>query len=230
MHAQITTYAKRVAALVAAVLVSLLVTNLLGEQVYPIGWVYLALFGVAGVFSFVASGTYLWVTAVWVGAMLVVVFGAADYPGDVLLSAIIIGVQYLSAVMTGGLFGQWLRYRYAKSTHQPLPVIPSLHALLISGVFLLLLPVLAFVMLAGVSIENESLAAILMFIPGNTPFLFPALLTAVLCGYWVKSEPGISATDEKWAWALIIMALLLLVVAAFLKFIFGFLIVTTATG
>lgn len=215
-------YLRRLAGFLIALLVSWSITTLIGERAYPIGWIYLSLFILSGLFTFVARGTYLWIAAVWSGAMVMVVLGHQVYPGDRWPGVIIIGVQYLSAVLTGGLLGQWLRYRLALSRHESLPLVPTAHMLLVSGVFLLILPLLAFLLLAGISIQNESLATILMFIPGNTPFLLPALLTGALCGYWVKQVAG-NTTDRRWAMTLLAVSLLLVVMALLLRFIFGYL-------
>ncbi len=215
-------YLRRFAGLFIALFASWLITTLIGERDYPIGWIYISLFMLAGLFTFVARGTYLWIAAVWSGAMVMLLLGQQDYPGGRWPGAIIIGVQYLSAVLTGGLLGQWLRYRLALSRNKPLPLVPTAHMLLVSGGFLLLLPFLAFLLLARVSIQNESPATILMFIPGNTPFLVPALLTGALCGYWV-SRVGGNMTDRRWARILLVVSLVLVVMALLLRFIFGYL-------
>lgn len=222
MSHSIAFYLKRLAGLLIALLVSWGVTRLVGSQVYPIGWIYISLFALAGLFTFMARGTYMWILAVWIGAMLMVVLGQQDYPGIRWLSIVIIGVQYLSAVLTGGLLGQWLRYRSAINRHERLPLVPSAHMLLVTGVFLLILPILSFLMLARMSIQNESLATILMFIPGHTPFLLPAFLTGALCGFWVKRVTS-DMSDRRWAMILVVVSLVLVVVALLLRFIFGYL-------
>lgn len=215
-------YVRRIAGLLVALLLSWAVTDLAGGQTYPIGWVYILLFTLAALFTFIARGTYLWILSVWVGAMLMVLFTRQDYPGDRWISAIIIGIQYLSAVLTGGLLGQWLRYRLARRRNRPLPVLPTTNMLLISGLFLLLLPILSFLLLARVSIQNESLATILMFIPGQTPFLLPALLTGALCGYWVRQLVD-DRRHRYWAMALMVVSTVLIILALLLRFVFGYL-------
>ena len=215
-------YFRRVMGLVIALLLSWLITSVTEGRSYPIAWTYISLFALTGIFTFVARGTYLWIGAVWAGAMLLVAFGPRDYPGDRWVSAVIIGVQYLSAVLTGGLLGQWLRYQLARRRGRTLPLVPGAHMLLVSGLFLLLLPLMAFWLLASVSIQNESLVTILMFIPGHTPFLLPALLVGVLCGYWVK-QLAIEPVDRRWASVLMALSIILIVVSLLLRFIFGYL-------
>ncbi|MDZ7660987.1 hypothetical protein [Thiohalophilus sp.] len=215
-------YFRRFVGLVIALLLSWLITSVADGRSYPVAWTYISLFVLTGLFTFVARGTYMWIVAVWVGAMLLVVFGPRDYPGDRWLGAVIIGVQYLSAVLTGGLLGQWLRYQLARRRGETLPLLPTAHILLVSGLFLLLLPLLAFWMLASVVIQNESLATILMFIPGHTPFLLPALLTGVLCGYWVK-QLAADPADRRWAGLLMVLSVMLIIVSLLLRFIFGYL-------
>lgn len=215
-------YIRRIAGLLIALLLSWWITTLVEDRSYPIGWIYLGLFVLTGIFTFLARGTYLWIIAVWAGAMLMVVFGTQDYPETRWPGVIIIGVQYLSAVLTGGLLGQWLRYQLARYQSRPLPLVPTANMLLVSGIFLMLLPGLAFLLLAGVTIQNESLATILMFIPGHTPFLLPALLTGALCGYWVRQLAD-DASDRRRAIILVIVSLALVVLALMLRFIFGYL-------
>lgn len=215
-------YLKRAAGLVIAVLLAWGVTSLSSGHAYPVGWIYIALFVLSGALTFIARGTYMWIAAVWLGAFLVVWFGPQPLPDNVLLGVIIVSLQYLSAVLTGGLLGQWLRYQLAKRRGRPLPMLPTANMLLVSGLFLLLLPVLAFLLLAGATIENESLVTVLMFVPGQMPFLLPALLAGVLCGYWVRqlaSESGVRV----WALQLMILSIVLIALALSLRFVFGYL-------
>ena len=114
-------YLKRGAGLVIAVLLAWGVTLSGGGHDYPVGWVYIALFVLTGALTFIARGTYMWIAAVWLGAFLVVCFGPRPLPDNLLLGAVIVGLQFLSAVLTGGLLGQWLRYQFAKRRGAPLP-------------------------------------------------------------------------------------------------------------
>ncbi|MGD8547860.1 MAG: hypothetical protein PVH51_01705 [Thiohalophilus sp.] len=215
-------YLKRAAGLVIAVLLAWGVTSSSSGHAYPVGWIYIALFFLSGALTFIARGTYMWIAAVWLGAFLVVWFGPRPLPDNLLLGAIIVGLQYLSAVLTGGLLGQWLRYQLAKRRGLPLPLLPTANMILVSGLFLLLLPVLAFLLLAGASIENESLVTVLMFVPGQTPFLLPSLLAGVLCGYWVR-QLAVEPDARNWALLLMILSIVLIVLALSLRFVFGYL-------
>ena len=215
-------YLKRGAGLVIAVLLAWGVTLSGGGHDYPVGWVYIALFVLTGALTFIARGTYMWIAAVWLGAFLVVCFGPRPLPDNLLLGAVIVGLQFLSAVLTGGLLGQWLRYQFAKRRGAPLPLLQTANMLLVSGLFLLLLPVLAFLLLAGVTIENESLVTVLMFVPGQTPFLLPALLAGVLCGFWVR-QLAVEPDVRIWALLLMILSVVLIVLALSLRFVFGYL-------
>lgn len=215
-------YLRRSLGLLLALLLAWAITTLVEDRGNLIGWIYLGLFVLAGILTFMARGTYLWILAVWLGAMLVVIFGPRNYPGDLWVSAVILGAQYLSAVLTGGLLGQWLRYQLARRRGAALPLLPGANMLLVSGLFLLLLPVLAFLLLARVSIQNESLATILMFIPGHTPFLLPALLTGALSGYWVR-QMSRDIRERRRGLLLIVLSLLLFGLALGLRFVFGYL-------
>lgn len=201
---------------------AILTTHLLRDLHAPLGWSYLALFLLAGTASMLGRGIYRWVAAVWGGTLLMLLVGSmrsGDYlhtlPG-------LLAVQYLPAALTGALLGEWLRYQLSRWRGQRFSPIPSLHLLLGTAALLALLPLLAFLYAADRALAGTSLMAVLMFVPGNTPFLFPSLITAALCGYWVSS-PATGATpgDQRVARLVMGLAILLMILAVAAKFIFG---------
>lgn len=213
--------------LLFAVAITVLVSIVLGDKFHPIGWNYIALFILAGIFTFFARGTYQWIGAVWLGALLGLYF--SDYHAQVYarFAWLIIAVQFIPAVLTGGLFGQWLRFQLARRFNLIRPQIPSSHTVLASAILLLALPVLSFILLARVTIDNLSLLSLFMFAPGNTPFIFPGLITAALCGHWLRQQTDLTTQDRQRAMVVIIVAYLLLVITLAVKFIFGWLVVAT---
>ena len=201
-------------------------THLLRNAQFPLGWNYLALFLLAGISSTLGRGIYRWMMAAWGGALLMLVVGTlrnGDYlntpPG-------LLAVQYLPAALTGSLLGEWLRYQISRWRGVEFSPLPSLHALVAVAVLLVILPLIAFLYAADLALSGKNLIAVLMFTPGNTPFLFPSLIAAALCGYWIRTEAAATLNDRRAALLVMALSILLIILAFTAKFVFGIVEVT----
>ncbi|HEY0634563.1 MAG TPA: hypothetical protein VGE00_04195 [Gammaproteobacteria bacterium] len=202
---------------------AIVATHLLRNAQFPIGWNYLALFLLAGVSSTLGQGIYRWMAAAWGGALLMWVLGTLRQNGYLLTPPGLLAAQYLPAALTGALLGEWLRYRLSRWRGVRFSPLPSLHALLVVAVLLMLLPLVAFLYAADLVLAGRDPLALLMFSPGNTPFLFPSLITAALCGYWVRSAANATRNERHVALLVILLSLLLMVLALTAKLLFGYL-------
>ncbi len=196
-------------------------TYLLRNAQFPLGWNYLALFLLAGISSTMGRGIYRWMAAAWSGALLMLLLGTA-HNGDYLTTPPgLLAVQYLPAALTGALLGEWLRYQLSRWRGVPFSPVPSMHTLVAVAGLLVVLPLLAFLYAADLVLTGKDLLTVLMFTPGNTPFLFPTLVTAALCGYWVRSGTGATPNDRRVALLVMSLSILLMILALTAKFIFG---------
>jgi len=205
----------------AAFIGAIISTHLLHNALFPLGWNYLALFLLAGIASTLGPGIYRWTAAAWGGALLMLLLGTlrnGDYlstpPG-------LLAVQYLPAALTGALLGEWLRYRISRWRGVRFSPLPSMHTLLAVAALLVILPLIAFFYAASLALTGKDLLAVLMFTPGNTPFLFPSLITGALCGYWVRTEPHATHNDRRVALLVMSISIVLMILASTAKLIFG---------
>lgn len=197
-------------------------THLLRDAHFPVGWNYLALFLLAGISSSVGRGIYRWVAAAWGGALLMLMVGTLRHGGYTGTPPGLLASQYLPAALTGALLGEWLRYQFNRWRGLSFSPVPSRHTLVAMAALLIILPLLAFLYAADRALAGMDVKAIIMFAPGNTPFLFPSLITAVLCAYWVRlPEAKASATDRYVALLVMVLAILLILMALLVKFIYG---------
>jgi len=196
-------------------------THLLRNAQFPIGWNYLALFLLAGISSTLGPGIYRWMAAAWGGALLMLLVGTLRNSDYLATPPGLLAAQYLPAALTGSLLGEWLRYRISRWRGVRFFPVPSMHALVAVAVLLVFLPLIAFLYAADLALAGNNLMAVLMFAPGNTPFLFPSLITATLCGYWVRTEPGATLYDRRTALLVMVLSILLFILIFTAKFIFG---------
>ncbi|HEY0720094.1 MAG TPA: hypothetical protein VGE50_02455 [Gammaproteobacteria bacterium] len=195
-------------------------THLLRDAHTLLGWNYLVLFLLAGTASTLGRGIYRWVVAAWGGALLMLLVETVR--GQLPIPPGLPAVQYLPAALTGALLGEWLRYRRRRWLGQPFSPLPSLHLLVVTAIVLVLLPLLAFLYSAEHTLAGVNWRALLMFTPGNTPFLFPSLISAALCGYWVGTPAaGASQRERRVAQGVMGIAIALMLLALAAKFIFG---------
>ncbi len=207
----------------ATFLGALVATHLLRNELFPLGWNYLALFLLAGVASTLGRGIYRWMFAAWGGALLMVLWGTLRQNGYLVSMPGLLVAQYLPAALTGALLGEWLRYRISIWRGVAFAPLPSLYIMLVVAVVLMVLPLLAFWYAADLVLARRDLLALLMFTPGNTPFLFPSLITAALCGYWVRSAANATRNERRVALLVILLSLLLMALALTAKLLFGYL-------
>lgn len=200
---------------------AIVATHLLRNALFPLGWNYLALFLLAGISSSLGRGIYRWTAAAWGGALLMLLLGTLRHNGYLASPPGLLAVQYLPAALTGALLGEWLRFQLSSWRGERLSPYPSLHVLLVVATLLVLLPLVAFLYAADLALAGQEPLAVLMFAPGNTPFLFPSLLTAALCGYWVRTERTATRLDRQAALLVMALSLLLLILAVSAKFLFG---------
>lgn len=200
---------------------AIVATHLLRNTQFPIGWNYLALFLLAGVSSTLGQGIYRWMAAAWGGALLMLLLGTLRQNGYLLTPPGLLAAQYLPAALTGALLGEWLRYRLSRWRGVRFSPLPSLHTLLAVMALLMLLPLLAFLYAADRALAGGKLMEVLMYSPGNTPFLIPSLLTAALCGYWVRTDGGGTRNERRVALLVMVLAMLLLILALTAKLLFG---------
>lgn len=206
----------------ATFLGAIVTTHLLRDAQFPLGWSYLALFLLAGSASSLGRGIYRWTAAAWGGALLILVVGSLRQEGYLTAPLQLLAAQYLPAALTGALLGEWLRYQLSRLRGLPFAPAPSFHVLVAAALLLLVLPLITFGYAASHTLATPHLLALLMFTPGNTPFLFPSLLTAALCGYWVRSAQATApAPDRRAALLVMVLSLLLMAAALLAKVIFG---------
>lgn len=205
----------------ATFLGAIVTTHLLRNALFPLGWNYLALFLLAGVSSTLGRGIYRWMAAAWGGALLMLLFGTLRQSDYLNIPPGLLAVQYLPAALTGAMLGEWLRFQISRWRGLPFSPLPSLHTLLAVSALLVLLPLVAFLYAADLALAGRDPIAVLMFAPGNTPFLFPSLLTAALCGYWVHNEANATTNDRFAALLLMALAILLLILALTAKLLYG---------
>lgn len=207
----------------ATFMCAIVATHLLRNAVFPLGWNYLVLFLLAGLASTLGPGIYRWMAAAWGGALLMLILGTVRQ-SDYLASPLeLVAVQYLPAALTGALLGEWLRYQLSRWRGVPFYPLPSLHTLVAVAVLLVTLPLITFLYAADLVLAGRDPIAILMFAPGNTPFLFPTLLTAALCGYWVRAAANATRNERRMALLVILLSLLLMALALTVKLLFGYL-------
>lgn len=210
-----------------AMVMTLFITDQLQAPTYPIGWMYLALFLLTAGYAFIASGIYRWVAVVWLGSVLAVVYRGIAIPGEQWLIVAVLAIQYLTATMGGGVMGQLLHYHLAMRRQWRSPRIPSSHSLLLTLLVLLLLPVISFFLHLSSTVSSPGLLDILMFVPGNTPFLYPVLLVVITTGHWLYQHREITLTDRKLTqWALV-LAYGLLALTLLIKLVFGWWVANT---
>jgi hypothetical protein len=199
-------------------------TQLLRNIQFPIGWNYLALFLLAGLTSTFGRGIFRWVLATWAGALVMLYVGSMRQEGYLIVPASLQAMQYLPAVLTGALLGEWLRFRLSRLRGLPFSPTPYWHALIAASLVLLLLPLITFAYASAHTLTHPGVMALLMFTPGNTPFLFPSLITAALCGYWIRTTEVAAPKVERCSALLVmILSLLLIVAVLFIKVLFGML-------
>lgn len=206
----------------ATFLGALIATHLLRSAHFPVGWNYLALFLLSSTASFFSAGIYRWTFAAWGGALVMLAVGTLRLEGYLATPPGLLAAQYLPAALTGALLGEWLRYRLNKARNTPFDPEPSLHVLVAAVALLVLLPLLTFLYASTLMLVDPHLIDFMMFAPNNTPFLFPSLITALLCGLWLRSkEVAAPRSDKRAALVLIVVAIVLMVVAIFTKVVFG---------
>jgi hypothetical protein len=200
---------------------ALVATHLLRNAQFPLGWNYLVLFLLAGVSSTLGRGIYRWMAAAWGGAVLMLILGTLRQSGYLATPPELLAVQYLPAALTGALLGEWLRYRLSRWRGVPFFPVPSTHTLVMVAALLMILPLIAFTYAADLALAGRDPIAVLMYAPGNTPFLFPSLLTAALCGYWIRTEAEATPYDRGAASLVMVLSILLIILAITAKFLFG---------
>ena len=200
---------------------AIVTTHLLRNAQFPLGWNYLALFLLAGVASTLGQGIYRWMAAAWGGAVLMLLLGTLRQSGYLATPPGLLAAQYLPAALTGALLGEYLRYRISRWRGVPFSPIPSMHTLVAVSALLVILPLIAFLYAADLALAGRDPLAVLMYAPGNTPFLFPSLLTAALCGYWVRTEAGATPHDRGAALLVMVLSIVLIILALTAKLIFG---------
>jgi hypothetical protein len=200
---------------------AIVATHLLRNEVFPLGWNYLALFLLAVVSSTLGRGIYRWMAAAWGGAVLMLLLGTLRQSGYLATPPGLLAVQYLPAALTGALLGEWLRYHLSRWRGVPFSPIPSMHTLVVVAALLVILPLIAFLYAADLALAGRDPVAVLMYAPGNTPFLFPSLLTAALCGYWIRTAAGATPYDRGAALLVMVLSILLIILAITAKFFFG---------
>lgn len=199
---------------------AIVATHLLRNAQFPLGWNYLALFLLAGVSSTLGRGIYRWMVAAWGGAVLMLILGARQ-SGYLATAPELLAMQYLPAALTGAMLGEWLRYQLSRWRGIPFSPIPSTHTLVVMAALLVILPLTAFIYAADLALAGRDPIAVLMYSPGNTPFLFPSLLTAALCGYWIRTEAEATPYDRGAASLVMVLSILLIILAITAKFVFG---------
>ena len=205
----------------ATFLGAIVATHVLRNAVFPLGWNYLALFLLAGLSSTLGRGIYRWMAAAWGGALLMLLVGTLRQSGYLATPPGLLAVQYLPATLTGALLGEWLRFQLSRWRGIPFSPIPSAHTLIAVAALLVILPLVAFLYAADLALAGRDPLAVLMFAPGNTPFLFPSLLTAALCGYWVRTDTAASPNDRRTALLVMALSMLLIIIALAAKLLFG---------
>lgn len=199
---------------------AIVATHLLRNAQFPLGWNYLALFLLAGVSSTLGRGIYRWMAAAWGGAVLMLILGARQ-SGYLATAPELLAMQYLPAALTGAMLGEWLRYQLCRWRGIPFSPMPSTHTLVVMAALLVILPLTAFIYAADLALAGRDPIAVLMYAPGNTPFLFPSLLTAALCGYWIRTEAEATPYDRGAASLVMVLSILLIILAITAKFLFG---------
>lgn len=196
-------------------------THLLRNEVFPVGWNYLALFLLAGGASTLGPGIYRWMAAAWGGALLMLILGTLRQSGYLATPPGLLAIQYLPAALTGALLGEWLRYQFSRRRGVAFSPLPSIHTLVAMAGLLVVLPLIAFLYAADLALTGQDPLAVLMFAPGNTPFLFPSLFAAALCSYWVRTEPRAMPNDRRAALLVMALSIILLILAFAAKLLFG---------
>lgn len=199
---------------------AIVATHLLRNAQFPLGWNYLALFLLAGVSSTLGRGIYRWMAAAWGGAVLMLILGTRQ-SGYLATAPELLAMQYLPAALTGAMLGEWLRYQLCRWRGIPFSPMPSTHTLVVMAALLVILPLTAFIYAADLALAGRDPIAVLMYAPGNTPFLFPSLLTAALCGYWIRTEAEATPYDRGAASLVMVLSILLIILAITAKFLFG---------
>lgn len=199
---------------------AIVATHLLRNAQFPLGWNYLSLFLLAGVSSTLGRGIYRWMAAAWGGAVLMLILGARQ-SGYLATAPELLAMQYLPAALTGAMLGEWLRYQLCRWRGIPFSPMPSTHTLVVMAALLVILPLTAFIYAADLALAGRDPIAVLMYAPGNTPFLFPSLLTAALCGYWIRTEAEATPYDRGAASLVMVLSILLIILAITAKFLFG---------
>jgi len=206
----------------AAFLGAIVTTHLLRNAQFPIGWNYLALFLLAGVTSTFGRGIFRWVLATWGGALLMLYIGTVRQEDYLAIPASLLALQYLPAALTGALLGEWSRFQLSRMRGVPFSPMPYWHALIAAAILLILLPLFTFAYASGHTLTHPGVMALLMFTPSNTPFLFPSLITAALCGYWIRSpQAAAPASDRRAALVIMLLSITLIVAVLLIKTIFG---------
>lgn len=199
---------------------AIVATHLLRNALFPLGWNYLALFLLAGVASTLGRGIYRWMAAAWGGAVLMLILGARQ-SGYLATAPELLSMQYLPAALTGAMLGEWLRYRLSRWRGIPFSPLPSTHTLVVMAALLVILPLTAFIYAADLALAGRDPIGVLMYAPGNTPFLFPSLLTAALCGYWIRTEAEATPYDRGAAALVMVLSIALIILAMSAKLLFG---------
>lgn len=199
---------------------AIVATHLLRNAQFPLGWNYLSLFLLAGVSSTLGRGIYRWMAAAWGGAVLMLILGTRQ-SGYLATAPELLAMQYLPAALTGAMLGEWLRYQLCRWRGIPFSPMPSTHTLVVMAALLVILPLTAFIYAADLALAGRDPIAVLMYAPGNTPFLFPSLLTAALCGYWIRTEAEATPYDRGAASLVMVLSILLIILAITAKFLFG---------
>lgn len=204
-----------------AFLGALLTTHLLHNAQSPIGWNFLALFLLAGITSTFGRGVFRWTIATWAGTLVMLIVGSRQ-SGYLAIPPGLLAAQYLPAALTGALIGEWLRYQLCQIRGITFSPTPYWHALIAAAALLILLPLITFGYAANHTLSTPGVKDLLMFAPGNTPFLFPSLITAALCGYWVRTPQAAAPKADQFSGLLVmILALVLIAAALSIKVLFG---------